>query len=91
MIGMTVMVGWSEAKVDGRCFLKTPCGVRDESLWGLGVVPWSVYMYVYLKGAVEDEFRREWNIGMDVAAWKRAFYGRNDSFCPVNLAICYLN
>jgi len=25
-------------------------------------------MYVYLKGAVEDEFRREWNIGMDVTA-----------------------
>jgi hypothetical protein len=56
MIGMTEMVGWFEAKVDGCCFLKTPCGVRDKSLWVLGVV----YIYVchtYLKVAVEDEFK----------------------------------
>jgi hypothetical protein len=63
MIGMTEMVGWFEAKVDGCCFLKTPCGVRDESPWGL---VWCIYMYVYLKVAVEDEFKER--IGMDVAA-----------------------
>jgi len=53
MIGMTEMVGWFEAKVDGCCFLKTPCGVRDESLWGLG---WCImyinitikYIYIYI-------------------------------------------
>jgi hypothetical protein len=72
MIGMTEMVGWFEAKVDGCCFLKTPCGVRDESLWGLGwcisILQVNICMYIDLKVALEEEFKKR--IGMDVAAWE---------------------